>query len=501
MTDLLLGIDLGTTATKVVVLDPDRGVVGAAEAPVRLRSPDAGHAEADPSEWWANVRRLVPEALERAGARPHRVAALATTGMVPAVLVLDDAGTPRRPAILQNDVRAAAELAELADRLAEADLVSRTGSPLSQQSVAPTLVWLARHEPEILRGSVTLAGSYEWLLRRLGADPHVEVNWALESGLYELDGRPAEDVRAAAAVRPGWLPAVRSPGDRVGALAVEAADALGLRPGVPLVVGGADHVSAAYAAGLAEPGDTLVKLGGAGDILTVTDHPVVDARLYLDRHPAPGRWLPNGCMATSGSLLRWFQEAMAGDADLARLDAEAAASGPGAGGLVCLPYLLGEKSPLHDPLARGAFVGLHLGHRRGDLFRACLEAVGYGFRHHLDVFAEAGLGVGQVRVTNGGSRSTLWKQVLADACDLTLHPVVGHGGAALGAAVTAGVGIGLLPGWEAVGRFVSLDGPVVPDPAARAVCDERYAAYRALEPALRPIVHRLAAPSPLARRA
>jgi xylulokinase len=487
---MLLGIDIGSSGVKAALVDPEAGVLASAQEPAELYSPRPGWAEADPEQWWSAVCTLVPRLLAASGRGAQDVDAVAASGMVPAVLALDERGRPLRRAILQNDARATAEVSELAELLADIDLLGLTGSALTQQSVAPTLRWLERHEPDLFAGTATVTGSYDWIARRLGAEPHVERNWAIESGLFDLEDRVLDDVLERTAISPQLLPGVRSPGTPVGEVSSEAAGASGLHAGTPIVVGGADHVSSAYGAGLLAPGDWLVKLGGAGDILVVSDGPLVDARLYLDAHPA-GAWLPNGCMATSGSLVRWLAR-VSGGASLETLDAEAAATPPGAGGIVCLPYFLGEKSPLHDPALRGAFVGLHLGHERGHLHRAALEAVAYGFRHHVEVFAERGVALGAARVTNGGSHSTLWKQILADVLDVALAPVLDHPGASLGAALAAGVGTGH-SGWEAIGPLVRLGDPIEPRPEFRQRYDELYAVYRELEPALRPISHRLAA--------
>jgi xylulokinase len=488
---MLLGIDIGSSAVKAALVDADHGVVADAQIEVSLFSPRPGWAEADPVQWWQAVCQLVPELLGQIGRDARDIEAVASSGMVPAVLALDDHGRPLRRAILQNDARATRELDELAGILEGIDLLGLTGSALTQQSVAPTLRWLERNEPDLFERSATVSGSYDWLARRLGAEPHVERNWAIESGLFALDGTPLEEVLDRAGVAQQLLPEVRAPGTVVGDVSAHAAAESGLRAGTPIVVGGADHVSSAYGAGLLEAGDWLVKLGGAGDILVVSSAPLLDERLYLDAHPA-GSWLPNGCMATSGSLVRWLAR-VAGDAPLAQLDVEAALTPPGAGGIVCLPYFLGEKSPLHDPALRGAFVGLHLGHTRGHLHRAALEAVAYGFRHHVEVFAERGIELGQARVTNGGSHSPLWKQILADVLGAPLAPVLDHPGAALGAALAAGVGAGMVDGWEAITPLVRLGEPIEPREELRARYEELYAVYRELEPALRPISHRLAA--------
>lgn len=485
---LLLGIDLGSSATKAVLLDAERGIVAAASRPVELHSPHAGWAEADPTVWWRNVEALVPKLLRAAGASPKDVAAVSVAGMVPAVICVDGNGLPLRRALLQNDARAVVEIDAMSSDLADVDLLGRTGSVLSQQSVGPSLRWLSTHEPEVWANTRHVLGSYDWLATALGATPHVERNWAIESGLFDLDLAPMIEVVRAAGISAEVLPPVRESGTVAGSVSAEAALSLGLDAGTPIVVGGADHVLSAFGAGLFAPGDWLIKLGGAGDVLAVTEGTFLDARLYLDAHPEPGLWLPNGCMATSGSLLRWLQN-IAGGIDLLTLDAEAEDREPAA--LVALPYFLGEKSPLHDPDLRGAFIGLHLGTTRGDLHRACLEAIAYGFRQHVDVFTERGVVLGDPRVTNGGSSSVLWKHILADVLQRPLTPVIDHPGAALGAAVAAGVGVGVLASWDVMRDFVQLGTPIEPDPSRSAVYEEGYRMYCELEPVLRPFSHAL----------
>jgi xylulokinase len=489
MSTLVLGLDVGTTSTKAVLAHPEAGVVAQASAPSGLSSPHAGWAQADPHQWWRNVCDLVPQVLAEAHASSADIAAVATTGMVPAVIVTDSDNKPLRPAILQNDARATEEIRYLAGRLADLDFVNTTGSALTQQSVAPTLMWLATHEPDIWRRTRHVLGSYDWLSVALGAQPHVEQNWALESGLYALaNGDLLTRVTDAARIEPSVLASIAKPGTAVGTVSQTAAAQTGLRVGTPIVCGGADHVLSAYAAGLAKPGDWLVKLGGAGDILAVTSDVLIDWRLYLDAHPREGLWLPNGCMATSGSLIRWFQS-VAGDKPVAELEQEAAAATPAE--LICLPYFLGEKSPLHDPDLRGAFLGLHLGTTTGDLYRSILEAIGFGFRQHAEIFAERGIALGNAKVSNGGSRSRVWKQILADVLGVPLEPILDHPGAALGAALAAGVGTGLIGGFEDAASFVVTGDPVEPDQSLAGRYAEAYSIYRDSADVLTEISHRL----------
>jgi xylulokinase len=481
---LALGIDVGTTATKAVVIDDDGRIVAETERPTDLLSKHPGWAEEDPAQWWDNTCSL-------AGDLPlDQVDAVGVSGMVPCVIPLGDDGMPLRLSIQQNDARAVHEVAEVRERLKNANVLERTGSPVTQQSVAPTVLWLQRHEPEVWERTRAIVGSYDYISTRLTGGTHVERNWALESGLYDLQAQAwAEDVCGAVSLDPGLLPPVHASSDVIGAISPTAAAATGLRAGVPVVAGSADHVASAFAAGLLDEGDLLVKLGGAGDILLTTESPLVDERLYLDYHLAPDRWLPNGCMAASGSLIRWFQREIGGGAPFAELDAEGDAAGPGAGGIVALPYFLGEKTPINDPDARGVFAGLHLGHTRGHMFRAVLESIAYGFRHHLDVFSERGFEPRRVRVTNGGARSKLWKQVTADVLGHPLEVPAASAGSALGAAFAAGMGIGMFDDWSQIERFVDITSVVEPRAATRGAYEESYAMYREMYPRLRELFH------------
>lgn len=482
---LVLGIDIGTTATKALVIDADGSVVAEAERRADLRSPHPGWAEEDPAQWWNNICDLQ-------GELPlDDVRAVGVSGMAPCVILLDGGRGPLRPSVQQNDARATREVEELAQELEGADVLERTGSPVTQQSVAPTARWFQRHEPDAWAATETICGSYDLIGQWLTGGRFVERNWALESGLYDFRaGHWAADICAAAGIDLDLLPPVRESSEVVGHVTADAARATGLPEGIPVVAGSADHVASAFAAGVVEEGDLLVKLGGAGDILLCTADPLVDERLYLDFHLVPGRWLPNGCMAASGSVIRWFAETLGQGADLATLDAEAAAVAPGADGLVTLPYFLGEKTPINDPHARGVFYGLHLGHTRGHLFRSVLEGISYGFRHHLDVFRARGFEPTRVRVTNGGARSELWKQVTADVIGLPIEVPEESYGSALGAGFAAAIGAGLIESWSEIERFVRVNRTIEPDPATREAYDRGYEAFRALYPALMPISNR-----------
>lgn len=476
---LPLGIDVGTTGLKAVALDPQLGIVAQSHRHHTLRSPHPGWAEEDPAEWWSTTCDAVRELAARLPA--GSIAAVGVTGMVPAMVLLDGADRLLRPAILMNDARCAGEVEELRQAVDTAEFFARTGGMPNQQNIEPRWRWLAKHEPETVAQTARLCGSYDYITHLLTGDWSLERNWAIESGFYDIGQHewiaPWLD---RAGIRAGILPPVRRPSEIVGHVTADAAAATGLPAGTPVVAGSADHVAAALAAGLAERGDTLLKFGGGGDILYCTDDPTPDRHFYYDEHDVPGLALINGCMAASGSLVKWFASELAGGAQLADLDREAAAVPAGAGGIVVLPYALGEKTPIFDPLARAVFAGVMLHHTRAHLYRAVLESVCYGFQHHLDLLAEAGRPVRRVLATDGGSRSDLWMQIAADVTGRRVEVVAGEAGSALGVAFVAGIGAGLFARWDEVARFADVRRAFEPNPATAATYRAGYAAYREL---------------------
>jgi xylulokinase len=470
----LIGIDLGSSGVKATLIDETGKILSTSSANVDLYSYSPGWAEADTNQWWNGVIETVNKVITNANINKESVKAVSVSGMVPAVVVIDENFNPLRNAMLQNDARATKEIEELNKKLANVDLLKLTGSKLTQQSVAPSILWLKNNESEIFKKIKYVVGSYDWLSIKLGAQPHVEQNWAIESGLYNWDETALTQVLEATNIDFPQLLPVKKPGSVIGNLNSESANQLGLTSQTQIVVGGADHVLSAYAAGLINQGDCLVKLGGAGDVLAVSDEKFLDERLYLDAHPSPNKWLPNGCMATSGSLLRWEQSIFDG-IDLALLDQEAEKAKPG--NLLTLPYFLGEKSPLHDPDLRGVIAGLHLGTTRADIHRSFLEAIAFGFKQHIEIFNERGLKIINIKVTNGGSKSKLWKQILADVLDQPLSPVVDHPGASLGAALLAGIGTGIFQDFDIATKILKTEKEIIPNALNKETYANRYQDY------------------------
>ena len=475
----ILGIDVGTTALKAVALDRERGIVAQVERPHELHSPHPGWAEEDPERWWTTTLETLRALL--ASIPPREVAAIGVSGMVPAMVLLDAAGQLLRPSIQQNDARSIAEVTALRAAVDAKEFFTITGGIPNQQNIDPRWRWLRRHEPDIVAEVAHLCGSYDFIVLRLTGQHSLEENWAAESGLYDVQQhRWHVPYLEHAGIDPAILPPVHQPTAIVGSISETVAMQSGLRTGTPVVAGSADHIAAALAAGLTENGDVLLKFGGAGDLLYCADYPAPDRHFYFDYHDIPGLTILSGCMATSGSLVKWFAQELAGGESLALLDHEAEAVPPGASGIIALPYFLGEKTPIFDPAARGVFAGLMLHHTRAHLYRAVLEAVCYGFAHHITLLREANRPIRRVCAADGGSRSRLWMQITADVLNQQVQVVAGEAASALGAAYVAAMGVGMFANWHEITRFIS-QGPIYqPEMASAARYREGFALYRDL---------------------
>ena len=475
----VLGIDVGTTALKAVALDSERGVVAQVERDHELLSAHPGWAEEDPEQWWTTTRDAIRTLLTTIPA--EEIAAIGVSGMVPAMVLLDSSGQPLRPSIQQNDARSIVEVKELQAAVDLREFFTITGGMPNQQNIDPRWRWLRQHEPDIVARTAYLCGSYDFIVYRLTGQLSLEENWAAESGLYDIRQHHWHTPYLEhAGIDAAILPPVRQPTEIVGGINEAVAAQTGLRVGTPVVAGSADHVAAGLASGLVQNGDVLLKFGGAGDLLYCADLPEPDPHFYFDYHDIPGLTLISGCMATSGSLVKWFAHELAAGVSLADLDAEAEQVPPGAGGIIALPYFLGEKTPIFDPSARGVFAGVMLHHTRAHLYRAILESVCYGFAHHLLLLREANRPIRRICAADGGSRSRLWMQIAADVVDHPLQVIAGEAASALGAAYVAAMGIGMFTDWHEITRFITAGPMYQPQKENVAYYQKGFALYRDL---------------------
>ncbi len=473
MTAVLLGIDIGTSSTKGVLVTEDGGVLASVARAHGTSMPRPGWFEHDAeATWWQDVCAVSRELLARAKVE---VAGVCFSGIGPCCLVADKDGRPLRPAILYGvDTRAEEEIIELTERLGADRILARGGSPLTAQAVGPKLLWLARHEPAVFERSRRLFMASSYALYRLTGEYVLDHHSASQSDpLYDVRaGGWAEDW-AEDLAGPIQLPPLRWPGEIAGFVTAEGAAATGIPAGIPVAAGTIDAWSEAVSVGVREPGEAMVMYGTTMFFIAVSERPVMDRRLWGTAGAFPGTFTLAGGMAASGSVLAWGRE-LAG-VDYRQLIDEAADVVPGAGGLLVLPYFAGERTPIFDTRARGAIFGLTLGHRRAHVFRALLEGTAYGARHNLETFQDAGICLERVVAVGGGTASELWPQIVSDVTGLDQDVPAVTIGAAYGDAFFAGVATGCVePGtrWATVARVIE------PDPRAKERYDALYALYR-----------------------
>lgn len=484
-----LGIDVGTTSVKVILIS-DRGrIVDEESADHDLISLHPNWAEEDALIWWTGVKRAVKAVCGRNTALAGSIGAIGVSSMVPAIVMLDDQGRPVRNTIQQNDARALDQIAEVSARLDQEELLRLTGGYTNQQHVLPRLLWVKENEPEVWAGTATVTGACDYITYCLTGQWSIEVNWAVESGLYDIHRQTWVDKYFDAFdIPPRLFPKVNQSITVVGKTKDFLAE-LGLPAGIPVIAGSADHVASTLAAGIIDEGDLLIKFGGAGDILYCTNNIVVSEKLFFDYHIVPDKYLLNGCMAASGSLIKWYTKDILGIDDPAvfkGMDQAAEKVPPASAGLVILPYFLGEKTPIFDPEARGVMFGLTLSHTRAHIFRAVLEAVIYGFRHHMDVMRDMGYVPKMIYAANGGAKSAIWCQIASDVLAAPIRSFPRHPGSALGVAFLAGMSVGVFQDWKEIHKFLDDHQSFKPNPAHTAIYDKAYAVYRSIYEELKP---------------
>lgn len=495
MKQFILGIDIGTTSVKAVLISSDGEIIAESSRAHDLISLHTNWAEEDARQWWENVINAVADIRKQRPLEMSSLRGIGCSGMVPAIVLLDREGVPVRNTIQQNDARAVEQIESISSILDQDRLFKRTGGKTNQQHILPRLLWVQENEPEIWGKVDMIMGSYDYIAYKLTGKASLELNWAVESGAFEIRQKQwiVEDLERFG-VTPGMLPPVNDSLQIIGDTLIGLDKRMGIPPGVPVIAGSADHVASILAAGIIREGDLLIKFGGAGDILYCTEKLVTDDRLFFDYHVVPENYLINGCMAASGSLVKWFTKDILRCKDpqvLQQMDEAAEKIPPASEGLILLPYFLGEKTPLFDPSARGTLFGLTLSHSRAHIFRAILEAVCYGFRHHLEVLADMGCKPCNIVATNGGAKSKFWCQIAADVLNSTITAYPSHPGSALGGAFLAGMSVGAFTQWEQIRTFLKMERVFEPNPNAVAVYDHAYSIYRSLYKQLKPLFEAL----------
>lgn len=491
--DIVIGIDAGSSSAKAVLATADGRVLGHGQVPyTSVRGAD-GADEQNPHDWWDGAVGAVRSALSAASIPADRVAAIAVSGQGCAATLIDADGQVVRPAITSRDSRSQAQSLQL-QRIAGDDIRRVNGKTPAPYNTDPSLMWLAQYEPrsvERARTSLTTSG---YLLFRLSGEPVLSVSDAsILFAFDQLKGEWSDDLISRFGLPRKLYPRVVASTSRVGGLTQDAADALGLRAGLPVVAGGEDTSSAALALGTVLPGQAVVSLGTAGTINAVVDHFATEPDLLTFAHVVPERFLIGGSTMAFGGALNWLRLATVDDRlSFDDLFSRAASVPAGADGLVFLPYLAGELQPINDGSARGAFIGLTLGTRLEHLVRAVLEGAAMSLAHNLWLLRNRGHRVTELRAVGGPTRSALWCQIIADVLGVRMLVGSDAGGAPLGNAFLAAQGVGLID--DAAETALKAARPVAtyePQPSEHETYQRLFEIYRGLYPSLAPSFHSL----------
>ncbi len=492
----LLGIDVSTTGVKALLIGESGDVVGTATTDLPLYTPKPLWSEQNPADWWDGALGSIRRVLRDTGVSGDEVAAVGLTGQMHGLTLLDGDGAVLRPAILWNDQRTGPQCDEIRERLGKGRLIQITGNDALTGFTAPKILWVQENEPEVFARARHILLPKDYVRFRLIGDYAVDRADGAGTLLFDIKSRDwSREVLEALDIPAGWLPRTYEGPDVTGHISEEAAALTGLKTGTPVVGGGGDQAAQAVGVGAVKPGIVALTLGTSGVVFASTNQPFVEpeGRLHAFCHAVPGRWHLMGVMLSAAGSLRWYRDTLAPGQDFDSLLAPAASVPAGSEGLLFLPYLTGERTPYPDPLARGAFVGLTVRHTQPHLTRAVLEGVAFGLRDSFELMKEAGLAqIHQVRVSGGGARSLLWRQIIADVLDVELVTVNTTEGAAYGAALLAGVGAGVWADVDsACQATVKTTGSTSPQADVVARYESSYTLYRRLYPDLKPVSHEL----------
>lgn len=485
-----LGVDIGTYESKGVLVDAKGVIIASASHSHQMTVPRPGWAEHDADQdWWGDFVHITKELLAKSQVKPEDIACIATSAIGPCMLPVDAAGTPLMNAVLYGvDTRASAEIELLNAEIGADSIFETCGNALTSQSVGPKILWFRRHCPDLFARTACILSATSYLTFRLTGQFAIDHYTAASfSPLYDVTRLNWINDRSSI-IPVTQLPRLGWATDIAGHVTARAARETGLAAGTPVTIGTIDAAAEAVSVGVASPGDMMVMYGSTIFIIQVTAARVRDPALWYAPWITPGLHASMAGLSTSGTLTHWFRNTLARDADFTTLTTEAAASPKGANGLLCLPYFSGERTPLHDPLAKGAFFGLNLTHTRGDMFRAALEGIASATAHITETYAAANAAPARILAVGGGTKNEVWLQATSDLTGLSQMICEKTIGASFGDAFLAACAVGLakpadITAWNEPTRRIA--------PAQESACIKQYPLWRALYTQTREIAHKL----------
>jgi xylulokinase len=503
----VIGIDVSTTGTKVLVIREDGEVVGSATEEYPMYTPRPQWAEQDSEDWWQACVKALRRAVSAAGIAPREIKGLGLAGQMHGMVMLDAQGQVLRPCIMWNDQRTTAQCEWIMNAVGRERFLELTLNPALPGFTAPKIVWTRENEPEVYARAAKVLLPKDYIRYRLTGVYATEVSDASGTVLLDVSQRRwSQEVLETLGIPAAWMPECHESITVSGRISAEAAALTGLPAGLAVVGGGGDQAASAVGTGIVEPGLVSVTMGTSGVVFAYTEEPSRDpeGRLHTFCHAVPNKWHVMGVTLSAGGSFRWLRDTLGlaekSVAELSGMDAydiltrEAATAPAGCEGLIFLPYLTGERTPYPDANARGTFFGLTVRHNKSHMVRSVMEGVAYSLRDCIELFRDLAIPITQVRGVGGGARSPLWRQILADVFGTELVTINVVDSTAFGAGLLAGVGTGVYASVpEACAATVRIVDRTDPVAANQATYNEYYPVYRSLYRALKPAFDAVAA--------
>ncbi|HEX9012623.1 MAG TPA: xylulokinase [Anaerolineaceae bacterium] len=486
---VLMGIDLGTSSLKVVLVNPDGRTVGFASKEYAFDTPHPGWAEQDPQVWVDAALEAAGRAVSESGLTPRAVQAVGLSGQMHGLVCVNGDGRPVRPAVIWADQRSAVQVERITREIGSSQLGQWTANPVATGFMLPSWLWIAEHEPQTLARTEHLLLPKDYLRFALTGCLGVEPSDASSTLMFDTAGRTwSHPLLAALGIDAGLLLPLSESSAVAGGLTREAARRTGLPEGLPVVFGGSDQALAALGQGLIHPGRLVCSISTGGQMVTPLDRPVYDPQLRTHTfcHVLENRWYLMAATLSAGLALRWLRDNIFKGTTYARL-ADLADQAGSSDGVFFLPHLAGERTPYMDSSSRAGFWGLTLRHTQAHMVRAVMEGVVFSLRACLDLIQELGVPVEQVIASGGGARHPLWLRLMADTFGRPVARTESVEASALGAAMLAGVAAGVYPDAEtACRRAVHPTGELIlPDPRSQEASQRAYETYTRLYPAFK----------------
>lgn len=504
MAGYLLGIDIGTTNVKAVLFNIDGVAVAQAGAEYPTYFPTAGWAEQDPELWWQAATEVIRGVIAKAQINSGEIAALSISSQAPTMLPVNDLGEPLRPALIWMDRRSEEQCNYLRQEIGEERILRITGNRIDPYFMLPKLLWFKKYEPQLFQQTTRVLQANGYLNYKLTGRFSLDKAHASLTQIYDVNtGQLAFNLCQKLGLAPELFPELYDCAAVIGGVSREAAARTGLAPGTPIVAGTVDGAAAALEAGVIGPGEAVEMSGTSTVVLLGSDCLKNNGQLISMYHALKGRYLVIGAASSTGASLKWFRDQFGYMERLAAeelklnaydlMNLEASEVPADAGGIIFLPYMMGERSPIWDTYARGVFAGLTLKTTRGQLIRAIMEGAAFALYHNLQEAAAIGLKIKELRCVGGGALSNLWLKIKASVINLPVVVPETSLGAPFGDALLAGAGIGIYKDIESLtGEFVHFKQRIEPDSHWHAIYQELYGVYRDLYNHIRDDLFKLA---------